>query len=222
MRVLITGGAGFLGQKLAKRLAADGAIAGRPINELVLADAREPVAPEGHGAVVSRSVDVTDSAQVEELFSRPFDAVYHLAAVVSGQAEEDFDLGMKVNLLGTLNVFEAARDALRPAGGGLRLLGRGAWRRGAGGGAGRGGAESADLLRNAEGDGRASAQRHDPARLHGRARPAAAHRLDPAGPGERRGLGLHVLDLPRAASGRAPANCRSGRTTPSGIRRRAR
>ncbi len=109
MRVLITGGGGFIGQKLARRLSADGALRGRPINELVLADLHEPLAPQGHAAVVSRACDISDAAQADELFSRPYDVIYHLAAVVSGGAEADFDLGMRVNLHGAINVFQAAR-----------------------------------------------------------------------------------------------------------------
>lgn len=108
MRVLITGGAGFLGQKLARALTARGQLGGRALARLVLADLAAPDVPPGAEA---RALDVTDAPAVTGLLGEGFDVVYHLAAVVSGQAEADFDLGMRVNLDGALTLFEAARAA---------------------------------------------------------------------------------------------------------------
>jgi len=54
-------------------------------------------------------VDISDPAAVQGLFSETFDTIYHLAAVVSGQAEAEFDVGLQVNLFGTLNMLQAAR-----------------------------------------------------------------------------------------------------------------
>lgn len=111
MRILITGGGGFIGQKLARRLARDGALRGVAIDELVLADLATPEAPAADFPVETLACDISDAGAVTALCSAPFDVVYHLAAVVSGAAEADFDLGLRVNLLGTIHLFEALRAA---------------------------------------------------------------------------------------------------------------
>ncbi len=59
--------------------------------------------------VSHHAVDISDKAKCDALFQCQPDVVFHLAAIVSGQAEAEFDTGMRVNLDGTLNVFEAAR-----------------------------------------------------------------------------------------------------------------
>ncbi|MDZ4094308.1 MAG: D-erythronate dehydrogenase [Paracoccaceae bacterium] len=109
MRVLITGGGGFLGQKLARALVAAGQVRGVPITRLVLADMVAPDTMAAAFAVQGVACDVRDAAAVSALMSPPFEVIFHLAAVVSGQAEADFDLGLAVNLFGTLNLFQAAR-----------------------------------------------------------------------------------------------------------------
>ncbi|RAI03061.1 NAD-dependent dehydratase [Acuticoccus sediminis] len=109
MRVLIIGGGGFIGQKIAKALAEKGTLNGKQITHLELADITAPptvVAPFG---VSHHAVDISDKAKCDALFQCQPDVVFHLAAIVSGQAEAEFDTGMRVNLAGTLNVFEAAR-----------------------------------------------------------------------------------------------------------------
>jgi nucleoside-diphosphate-sugar epimerase len=115
MRVLITGAAGFLGRKLAARLMETGRLAGpndggRPIAEMVLFDIVEAPTPAG-GKVAVKIVsgDIGDPATVKGLFAEPVDSVFHLAAVVSSQAEEDFDLGMRVNFDATRALLEACR-----------------------------------------------------------------------------------------------------------------
>lgn len=109
MRVLITGGGGFLGQKLAKALSASGQIRGRAIEAMVLCDIAQPANVDASFDVSCVTADISDQDAVSQLFAKPYDAIWHLAAVVSGAAEADLDLGMRVNLNGTINILEAAR-----------------------------------------------------------------------------------------------------------------
>lgn len=115
MRVIITGAAGFLGRKLAARLLEKGTLAGadgspRTIDELVLFDVIEAPAMESDKvAVETVTGDLGDPETVAGLFAKPVDSVFHLAAVVSAQAEEDFDLGMRVNFDATRGLLMACR-----------------------------------------------------------------------------------------------------------------
>jgi len=120
MKVVITGGAGFLGKKLAHRLLADGALTGpsgrkETIEELVLFDTGLAPIGAGDGRVVAIAGDIADAEQVRHLIGDNTASVFHLAAVVSAGAEADFDLGYGVNLDGTRNVLEACRRLKRPA-----------------------------------------------------------------------------------------------------------
>jgi D-erythronate 2-dehydrogenase len=106
VRVLIVGGAGMLGRKLAERLARDGALAGTSISRLSLADVVQSEAPAGAETVVA---DLAEPGVTAELVhSRP-DVIFHLAAVVSGEAEADFEAGYRANVDGTTLLFEAVR-----------------------------------------------------------------------------------------------------------------
>lgn len=120
MKVVITGGAGFLGRKLAQALLAGAALADRsgkaqPVSELVLLDSAEPAPPLPPDPRL-RFVKGTlaDTGLLQQAFEPEADSVFHLAAVVSAAAEADFDLGMRVNLDGTRAVLEACRAAARP------------------------------------------------------------------------------------------------------------
>ncbi|MEM9059267.1 MAG: D-erythronate dehydrogenase [Pseudomonadota bacterium] len=112
MRVVILGGGGFLGQKLARALALRGTVRGEAISALVLADLNVPSAVEAPFPVETIALNVTDNNSLNPALAGA-DVVYHLAAIVSGQAEAEFDLGMSVNLQGSINVFEAARASGR-------------------------------------------------------------------------------------------------------------
>ena len=109
MRICIIGGAGFLGQKLARALAAKGSLKGRQISGLTLADMVDPAPVDAAFPVSTTTVDITDPIGLASAVVGS-DVVYHLAAIVSAQAEAEFDLGWEINLQGAWNVFQAARD----------------------------------------------------------------------------------------------------------------
>lgn len=109
MRIVITGGCGFLGRRLALRLLDKGSALG-PIDELVLFDNAPSALPLPDDKRVRLVTgDIADRATVRNLIAPGADAVFHLAAIVSGQAEADTDLGYRVNLDGTRAVLDACR-----------------------------------------------------------------------------------------------------------------
>lgn len=111
MRILTTGAAGMLGRKLTERLVADRSLGGSPIERLVVADAVRVEDPGGAPFVIdSVQVDIADRGDVDSLVAFRPDVVFHLAAVVSGEAESDFDKGYRVNLDGTRLLLEAIRS----------------------------------------------------------------------------------------------------------------
>ncbi len=108
MHISILGGGGFLGRKLAARLAADGALGGRAVRSLTLFDLAPPPAPEGAAfRVTSLGGDLAELP--EDAIPAGTDVVFHLAAVVSAAAEADYDLGRRVNVRGTDAVIDACR-----------------------------------------------------------------------------------------------------------------
>jgi nucleoside-diphosphate-sugar epimerase len=107
MRIVITGGSGFLGQRLARALLSDG-VSGVPVEQLVLAD-RFAGPDLGDMRAVYAVGDIADPSFVEELVAPSTRVVFHLAAVVSGEAEADFDLGLRVNIDAWRLLLEACR-----------------------------------------------------------------------------------------------------------------
>jgi nucleoside-diphosphate-sugar epimerase len=114
MRISILGGGGFLGRKIAARLAADGTLGGKLVTSLTLFDIAEPPKPDAAFPVVAVAGDIV--ALPDAAIPAGTDVVFHLAAVVSAQAEADYDLGRRVNLRGTDAVIDRCR-ALVVAGG---------------------------------------------------------------------------------------------------------
>jgi len=110
MKLLITGGAGFLGQRLAHRLLAGHA---EPL-EVVLADRVTTDAFGTDSRVKSVACDIAERTAVEALVTPDTDVIYHLAAVVSSQAEAEFDLGMRINLEATRGLLETCRRLSSP------------------------------------------------------------------------------------------------------------
>ncbi|RWN37601.1 D-erythronate dehydrogenase [Mesorhizobium sp.] len=112
MRILITGAAGMVGRKLIARLAKDGTLSGRKIAALDLHDIVPPQAPVLEDVDVAiHTGDLAAPSATERLVALRPDVIFHLAGVVSGEAEANFDLGYRVNLDGTRALFDAIRLA---------------------------------------------------------------------------------------------------------------
>ena len=109
MRVLITGGAGMLGRKLTRRLLDRGRLRGESIDAIDLIDLVE--APIESDVCTAHAADLSRPGAAAELVSLGPDVVFHLAAVVSAEAEADFEKGVRVNVDGTRRLFEAVRRA---------------------------------------------------------------------------------------------------------------
>ena len=112
MHILVLGGAGMVGRKFIERLARDGQLGGKPVTRVTAQDvvvAAPPLAaPFDFEAVVS---DLSIHGESEKLIATRPEVIIHLAAVVSGEAEADFDKGYRINLDGTRYLFEAIRHA---------------------------------------------------------------------------------------------------------------
>lgn len=111
MHILIIGAAGMVGRKLTERLARDGQLGGKEIARATLHDVVEPQAPAKAGfAVRTLASDFSLPGAAEKLVAERPDVIFHLAAIVSGEAEKDFDKGYRINLDGTRMLFDAIRQ----------------------------------------------------------------------------------------------------------------
>ncbi len=108
MRLLITGGGGFVGARLARTLLARGTLAGERIDRLVLTD----IAPPPADLLADARVEARTGpllTQTDALRTESFDGLFHLASAVSGECEADFDLGLRSNLDSTRALLDAVR-----------------------------------------------------------------------------------------------------------------
>jgi nucleoside-diphosphate-sugar epimerase len=121
MKILITGGAGFIGTRLARSLLARGTLAGRPLAQLVLVDQAEAApALQADPRVQARVGPLL--AHCEALREEAFDGVFHLASAVSGECEADFDLGLRSNLDSTRALLDALRWRVERGAAAARLV----------------------------------------------------------------------------------------------------
>lgn len=107
MKISILGGGGFLGRKIAARLAKDGTLGGKTVTALTLFDVTEPPKPDAPFPVISIGGDIVTLPDIA--IQAGTEIVFHLAAVVSAQAEADYDLGRRVNIRGTDAVIDRCR-----------------------------------------------------------------------------------------------------------------
>ena len=121
MKALVIGAAGMVGRKLCERLAKEGKLAGRAIARLDMVDVIAPTPPAGAPfTVTTGAVDIADPATAAKLAAPRYDVIFHLAAIVSGEAEQNFDKGYAINLDGTRWLCEALRQENLKSGGTYR------------------------------------------------------------------------------------------------------
>jgi D-erythronate 2-dehydrogenase len=112
MHILITGAAGMIGRKLTARLVESGALNGRPIEKLTLIDTSAPQRPEKFSGIIGTfAADITELAVIQAAVAGRPDVIFHLAAIVSGEAELDFEKGVRINLDASRALLEAIRQS---------------------------------------------------------------------------------------------------------------
>ena len=112
MHILVIGAGGMLGAKLLSRLCKDGDIAGQQITHITRYDAVIPPPPPVSKFPITTFVgDLSATGEAEKLIATKSDVIFHLAAIVSGEAEKDFEKGYRINLDATRILFEVIRKA---------------------------------------------------------------------------------------------------------------
>jgi nucleoside-diphosphate-sugar epimerase len=110
MKILVTGSGGMIGRKLVERLVADKTLGGKTIAGLTLVDVVDSPIPAGAPADSKAIVaDFSEKGVASTLIQERPDCVFHLAAIVSGDAEANFEKGYKINFNGSWELFEAIR-----------------------------------------------------------------------------------------------------------------
>jgi len=110
MHVLIVGAAGMIGRKLTERLLQDRTLRGQPIKKLTLQDVVAPEEPRNKPfEIETRAGDLSVPGEAGALVADNPDVIFHLAAIVSGEAEADFEKGYRINFDGTRFLFDAIR-----------------------------------------------------------------------------------------------------------------
>ena len=110
MHILIIGAAGMVGRKLTAGLLKTGRLAGKDIEKFTLADVIQPSGIDFKGPVETLAIDLSAPGAAVTLAAKRADVIFHLAAIVSGEAEADFDKGYRINLDGTRYLLEAIRQ----------------------------------------------------------------------------------------------------------------
>ncbi|MCB1446032.1 MAG: SDR family oxidoreductase [Rhizobiaceae bacterium] len=112
MKIAIIGAAGMVGRKLAQRLVSEGALRGEQVSSLVLADIVAAERPDGFaGETVIQAGDLSAREEIDRLVAARPAVIFHLAAIVSGEAEQDFDKGYRINMDGMRRLLESIRAA---------------------------------------------------------------------------------------------------------------
>jgi len=109
MHILVIGGAGMVGRKLIARLAAEGSLGGKAITRITAHDVMTPQPPAAPFPITTRVSDLCVPGEAVTLLAERPDVIFHLAAIVSGEAEADFNKGYRINLDGTRHLFDAVR-----------------------------------------------------------------------------------------------------------------
>jgi nucleoside-diphosphate-sugar epimerase len=109
LHILILGAAGMVGRKLTDRLLADGRLGSREITRMTLQDVVAPAKPQASIAITSVTSDLAEPGAAAALVAHRPEVIFHLAAIVSGEAEADFDKGYRINLDGTKHLIDAIR-----------------------------------------------------------------------------------------------------------------
>ena len=111
MHVLVIGAAGMVGRKLLAAMLRDGRIGDKAITQFTLADVIEPSTPDTDLPVLTIAADLSEAGVAAALVKTRPDVIFHLAAIVSGEAEADFEKGYRINMDGTRHLLEAIRLA---------------------------------------------------------------------------------------------------------------
>lgn len=112
MKIAIIGAAGMVGRKLTQRLVSEGTLRGQPISSLLLADVVPADRPaDFKGETIIQAGDLSARSEIDTLVAGRPDVIFHLAAIVSGEAEQDFDKGYRINMDGMRQLLEAIRAA---------------------------------------------------------------------------------------------------------------